>query len=487
MTYDTLPDFLAAIEDDGELVRVAVEVDPVLEVAEIVDRLSKTPGGGPAVLFEKVRGHSIPVVANLLGSERRMCRALRADSLDDVAAQIAGLIQPELPEGWLDALRLVPQFTQLTKLPPKVVRSGICQQVVRMGRDVNLYELPVPHCWPGDSGPLITAGQVYVRSLSGVRHVGVYPLEVRGRDSLFVHWNPHQQAAHCFSEYGERRQPMPVAVTLGGDPACLWAATAPLPPATDPLLLAGLLRQQNVELVRCRSLELDVPAQAEVIIEGIIDGAAELELAGPVSGAHGFYALPEQLPRMQVTAITHRSNPVFPAVIPGRPPTEETWLANAVQRAFLPLVRLYLPEIEDLHLPASGAGRNLLFVSIRKRYPQQARKVMNALWGLNWLMTSKIVVVVEADVDVQDESAVWFHVGANCHPGRDVLFNEGPTHWQDHAAPVRGLGHKMGIDATRKLPDEGHPRAWPEPLQTTPEMRDLVTGRWPEYGITKST
>ena len=485
--YDNLSDFLSELADDGELLRIRAEVDPAFELAEITDRVCKSAGGGPALFFENVKGRSIPVVTNLLGSRKRMCKALGAESFDEVAERIAGLIRPDVPDGWMEKLKLVPQFTQLAKLPPKVVKTGVCQQVVEMGSDVSLDDLPIPHCWPGDAGPAITMGQVYTRSpVSKVRNVGLYAMEVRDGKSLFVHWNMHQDGWRNLDEYRREGKQMPIAVALGGDPVYAYMADSPLPPNTDECLLGGFLRGKSVELVRCRSIDLEVPAHAEIVVEGHIDASALLESAGPIGGSSGFYSPAEDLPTMHVTAVTHRSNPIFPALIFGKPPMEDYWFGKATERIFLPLVKLFVPELVDLHQPRAGVFRNLLFVSIRKQYPQQARKVMHALWSLGLLMVSKIVVVVEEGIDVHDEEQVWFAVGGNTHPGRDVVLCEGPTHPLDHAAPVRGMGHKLGIDATRKLPEEGHPRPWPDPLEMHTEIKDLVTRRWAEYGLAGS-
>lgn len=484
MPCDNLADFLAELEDDRELVRIAAEVDPVLEIAEITDRVSKAAAGGRALFFEKVKGKSIPVVTNVLGSESRVCRALRAGSFDEAAARVADLVKPNLPEGWLGSLKIVPQLAQLIRLPPKVAKTGVCQQVVKVGRDVDLRELPVPLAWPREASPTITAGQVYTRSLStGLRSAGLYPIELRGHNSLAVHWDPHQDGWRNFNEHRQAGRQMPVAVVLGGDPVLSYAAFAPFPAGIDPLLVAGFLRGDSIELIKCRSIDLEVPASAEFVIEGAIDTAAPLAAAGPIALPTGFYSLPEESATIEVTAVTHRSNPVFPAMIPGHPPAEEFWLGKATERMMLPLVRLFVPELVDLHFPKAGAFRNLVFVSLRKEYPQQARKLMNALWSLGGLMVTKIIVAVDAEVYVRNEDAVWFQVGANVHPGRDVLFCEGPTHFSDHAAPVRGMGHKIGIDATRKLPEEGHPRPWPDPLEATRQIRELVDRRWAEYGL----
>ncbi|MBW3540462.1 MAG: UbiD family decarboxylase [Planctomycetes bacterium] len=484
MSDDTLTTFLNAVEDDGELVRVRVEVDPRFELAEIVARSYAGTGDGPALFFENVAGRSMPVVANLLGSRRRLLKALGVESLEAAGDKLASLTRAEIPDGWTQALRLVPQWTQLARLPPRSIKTGVCQQVVRMGQDVNLGELPIPHCWPGEAAAAITLGQVVTADPDeGLRSVELAPLSVRGRNTLAVHWTAHDGGWANFESHRRRRRQMPVSVVVGGDPILAFAAEAPLPPRTDPWLLAGLLRGRSVETVRCRSVELEVPAGAELVIEGLVDTTQPVEPAGPTALPTGFLSLETPAPTLSVTAITHRSNPVFPIRVYAQPPSETTWIARACERMFLPLVRLAVPEVVDLHLPPAGAGRNLAFVSIRKRYAGQARKVLNALWGLERLATMKLLVVVDAEVDVHNEGAVWFHVGAHAHPGRDAVFCEGPTHAFDHAAPVCGMGHKLGLDATRKLPEEGHPRPWPAALDASEEIRRLVTRRWSEYGL----
>lgn len=482
--YDNLSDFIAELEDDGELVRVSAEVDLELEMTEIAVRLRGSSSSGPAVLFEHVKGRATPVVVNLLGSEARILKALRTSSFEESARKIAALIQPDLPEGWLEAVRLVPQISQLTRLPPKIVRTALCQQVVRLGRDIDLSHLPIPRFWPGEASPVITMGQVYTKSpRTGVRDVGMYPLEVRDGNSLAICWNPHQDGWRIFQEYREQGVQMPVAVALGGDPILSYVANVPLPANTDECLLAGFLRDANIELAKCRTVDLEVPATAEIVLEGMIDPQGRLESAGPMGCATGFYDEPENIPQLNVTALTHKSNPIFPARLFSPPPSEEHWIAQATERIFLPFARLFVPEIVDFHQPRAGVARNIAFVSIRKEYPQQARKVMQALWSLPAFMVSKMVVVVDADVDVRDAEQVWFYAGANAHPGRDVVLCEGPTHFTDHAAPVRGLGHKMGIDATRKLAGEGHPRSWPQELRMDEETVEQVTRRWNDYGF----
>jgi 4-hydroxy-3-polyprenylbenzoate decarboxylase len=487
MTFDTLTDYLTALEDGRELVRIPVEVDLRSELAEIVDRVTRQPDGGPAVLFERPAGRAVPVVANLFGSERRMCRVLGIAALDDAGRRMASLVQPELPQGWMEVLRLVPQFAQLVRLPPRSVKAGLCQQVVKLGGDVNLADLPVPQRH-GEIAPVMTLGQVYTRDPeTGLRHAALTPLAVRGRTQLAVHWTAHDVGFQHFAAWRAKRQQMPLAVAFGGDPLLALAAACPLPANTDPLLLAGFLRDRAVDVVKCRSLELEVPASAEIVLEGLIDTTLPPERSGPIALASGFYSPPEDVPVAQVTALTHRSNPVFPVLVPAAPAGEQMWINRAIERLFLPLVRLAVPEVVDLQLPAAGAGRNLAFVSIRKQYAGQARKVMHALWGLGWLMTAKLLIIVDAHVNVHAAEEVWFEVGANTHPGRDAVFAEGPAHMDDHAAPVRGMGHKLGLDATRKFPEEGHPRPWPDRLGTTDDIARLVTRRWGEYGFAAAT
>jgi 4-hydroxy-3-polyprenylbenzoate decarboxylase len=484
MAYENLSDFINELHDDGELVRISAEVDPLLEITEITDRVSKSPNGGPALFFENVKGSSMPVVINLLGSYKRMCRALGVNAFEEVADRIAGLIKPQVPEGWIEKLKLVPQLAQLAKLPPRIVRTGACQQVVKLGRDVDLSELPVLQCWPLDAGRFITFGQVFTKNpVNGERNVGMYRLQLKDRNTCFMHWHLHHDGCQNFMEYKKLGTQMPIAVSLGGDPVFPYMATAPLPPNTDECLLGGFLRGAPVDLVKCRTIDLEVPASAEIVIEGYVDTTEPWHTEGPFGDHTGFYSLADQFPLYHVTAITQRANPIYPTTIVGKPPMEDYWLGKATERIFLPLIRMFIPEVVDYNLPRPGAFHNLCFVSIKKTYPMQARKVMNAIWSMGQMMFSKIVVVVDAHVDVQDEEKVWFHVGANVHPGRDVVFNEGPTDILDHAAPVCGVGHKMGIDATRKFPEEGHPRPWPDEMIMSREVKDFVTQRWAQYGL----
>ncbi len=484
MAHRNLSDFIGELEDDGDLVRVSAEVDPVLELAAITARVCQSSQSSPALFFENVRGSSIPVVTNLLGSRARICKALGVASLDEAAARFASLIAPQAPQGLFETLRLMPEYAQLGTLAPKSVSTGSCQQVVKLGSDVNLESLPIPQCWPQEATGSITAGQVVTRHPNtGQRDVDLTPLSVKDQTSLVVHWDAHDDGWNNYLEHRRQHLQMPIAIALGGDPLCTYASSIPAPYGNDETMLAGFLGGRNVELVTCRSVELEVPADVEIVIEGYIDVDKPLERAAPLGSASGFYGQTNELPVLKVTGLTHRSNPIFPAMIPNRPPAESEWLGRATESILSPFVKLFVPEIKALHQPRYGSFRNFLFVSIDKRYPQQARKVMHALWSFNRLTVSKIIVVLDSDIDVTDEGLVWFHVGANVHPGRDVTFCEGPTHVSDHAAPVSGVGHKMGIDATRKLPEEGHPRPWPDALTMTSDIEALVSERWAEYGM----
>ncbi|MEK6260904.1 MAG: UbiD family decarboxylase [Planctomycetota bacterium] len=484
MPHDFLTDFLTKLQDAGELVRVAAPVDAALELAAIVDQVTKSGEGGPAFFFENVKNSSIPVVANLLGSRRRLCLALGVDSLDQASAMMDRLLNGEASSGWLDALKLTAPISPSNRFAPRVIKTAVCQQVVKLGRDVNLWDLPIPRCWPGEANPTLTAAQTLTRHpTTGTEHWGSYPLQVVGPREIVPHWHrQHEGHRHWQTAVRERKQ-LPVAMSLGGDPLLALSAAAPLPAGVDRGLFAGFLRGTSLDLVKGRSVELDVPAGAEIILEGYIDHAAAPLLAPPIASDSGHYSLPEELPVVQVTAITHRANPVLSVVIASRPPSEASWISLALARLFLPMAQRLIPEIVDWHQPFAGAGRNLLFVSIRKESPQQARRVLNALWGLGHFGQSKLIVVVDADVNVHREEDVWFAVGSHAHPGRDSIFNQGPTAMDDHAAPVRGIGHAVGIDATRKLPDEGHPRDWPLALQHPDELIARVHERLSEFGL----
>lgn len=485
MPYPRLADFLVALHDDGDLVRIAGEVDPRYELAAItVDACRSRADGGPALLFENVKGSGLPAVANLLGSARRLCKAPGVASFDEAAQRLVAAVTPEIPEGWADALRLLPRLSQLASVPPRSVKSGACQQVVKLGTDVDLAELPIPHCWPGETGRTLTAAQVYLRGLqTGARHVGRYPLQVAGRNSLVIHWDIHDEAAHIHQEYIAQERQMPVAIALGGDPLLTYAAGAPLPPGADALLLTGLLHGGGVEVVRGRSVELEIPANAEFILEGYVASADAANGTGAVASPQGFVLERRDLPTLHLTALTHRANPVLPVIVRGPPPSEEQRLSKLTERLLLPFVRFFLPEVVDINLPECGGASRLLFVSIRKQYPRQAAKVMHALWSLRPLLAVKTIVAVDADVDVQDERQVWFAVASHVDAGRDVIVADGPRDMADHATPIAGVGGRLGLDATRKGPAEGARYDSPLPAAVPRDVEQRIAACRQELGL----
>ena len=482
MTFASLAEFLAVLQDNGELVRITVPVDSALEMAAITDRVAKSSSeGGPALLFENVKNSKIPVVTNLLGSRRRLCLCLGVSDLDAVAAELDRRWLTDQPGGWLDALKIVPGWGGLSKWTPKLVKSATCQQVVRLGRDVNLWDLPVPRCWPGESDPVITSGQIVTcHPTTGQTTIFNSPLVVTAQSELAIYDGDYDQR-DLINAAIESQQNLPVSIVLGSDPVVALAAS--LPGMSDPRLFAGLLRGASLEQVRCRSNELEVPAAAEIIIEGYLDAAnPRSSKTLSVARGNGRYVRRE-LPIIQVTAITHRANPVFPAtVVSSTPPGEESWIALACERMTLPLLKRLLPEIMDIHQPFSGAGRNLLFVSIRKTVEHQARRVLHAIWGMEYFGQTKTVVIVDADVDVKREDHVWFTVGNNACPSRDFLFSDGLARDDDYTPLTPTLSSRVGIDATRKK-DHESPFAWPDTLEMSQEIVEQVAERWSEYDL----
>jgi len=481
--------FLKQLEAAGELRRIPVEVDPVLEMGAIADRVSKQAGGGPALLFEKPKGGSMPVVMNAYGSLKRMRMALGVDQaprgLDALADRIETLIAEALPKpglGFFDKLAKLPMLAEVSAWMPDTVRKGICQEVVKTGDQVRLSELPVLTTWPEDGGPFITFGMSHVRYKDGRRNMGLYRLQVYDDRTLGFHTQLHHDGARARHGYrdGDR---MPVAVAFGGDPALLYAATAPLPPFLSEVMFTGFLRGEGVEMVKCVSHDLEVPADSELVIEGWVD-PAELRREGPFGDHTGYYSLADDYPVLHVEAITHRKSPVYPATIVGRPPQEDAYLGLATERIFLPLLRMVLPEIRDMHLPAAGAFHNLVIVSMRKEYPGHAQKVMCAIWGTGQIMFTKCVVVVDEDIDPHDLNEVLFRITSNVDPRRDMLFTDGPLDVLDHSSDRFAFGSKVGIDATRKNKAfDGFPREWPRDLVFPESVLESITARWKDYGL----
>jgi 4-hydroxy-3-polyprenylbenzoate decarboxylase len=477
MAFRDLREWIELLEREGELRRVGAEVDPHLEVTEIVDRTVKA--GGPALLFERPKGSTHPLLINQFGTERRMCLAFGVERLDDVASKLADVLEMQPPEGLAAKVRGLKTLKSIADSRPKVVRSGPSQEIVLQGDEVDLGLLPVMTCWPGDAAPFVTLPAVVTRDpRTGGRNVGMYRLQVLGPRSTAVHWQLHKdgRADYLFSD-GR----LEMAVALGLDPVSAYSASAPLPKHIDEFMLAGFLRGTPVELVKGVSVDLEVPAAAEIVLEGYVEHG-DLVDEGPFGDHTGFYTPAEPFPVFHVTAMTMRRDAVYPSIVVGKPPQEDAWLGKATERIFLPAVRMSVPEIVDYDLPVAGAFHNLAIVSIRKSFPGHARKVMNALWGLGLLSLTKGIVVVDEHVDVHDYAQVLFYAGANVDPKRDVVIGEGPLDHLDHAPTLQFLGGKIGIDATAKSPAEGA-REWPPEIEMTAEVRELVDRRWAEYGL----
>jgi 4-hydroxy-3-polyprenylbenzoate decarboxylase len=472
-----LRDWIALLEREGELVRVATEVDPDLEITEIVDRTVKA--GGPALLFEHPKGARHSLLINQFGTERRMCMAFGVERLDDVATKLSDVLEMQPPQGLADKVRGLKKLKSIADSRPKSVGRGACQEVVLTGDDVDLDRLPIQRCWPGDPAPFITLPAVITHDPhSRTRNVGMYRMQKVDRRTTLMHWQLHKDGrADRLMTDGR----MEVAVALGLDPVTAYSASAPLPKHIDELMLAGFLKGTPVEVVKGRTVDIEVPAAAEIVLEGYIE-QDEVAPEGPFGDHTGFYTPAEPFPVFHVTALTLRRDAVYPSIVVGKPPQEDAWLGKATERIFLPAVRMTIPEIVDYDLPAAGAFHNCVIVSIRKAYPGHARKVMHGLWGLGMLSLSKSIVVVDAHVDVHDYEQVFFYVAANVDPKRDVELAEGPLDHLDHAPTLQFVGGKLGIDATAKGPAEGT-REWPPEIEMTPEIRDLVDRRWDEYGI----
>jgi 4-hydroxy-3-polyprenylbenzoate decarboxylase len=472
-----LRDWIRLLEREGELVRVTAEVDSDLEATEIVDRVVKA--GGPAVLFENVKGARHPLLVNQFGTEKRMCMAFDAPSLDAVADRLGSVLEMQPPQGLVEKVRGLKQLKSIADSMPKVVKRAPCQEVILEGDQIDLTRLPIQRCWPGDPAPFITLPAVITRDpRTGTRNVGMYRMQVVDERTTFMHWQTHKDGrADWLAANGK----LEVAVALGLDPVSAYSASAPLPKHIDEFMLAGFLKGEPVELVQARTVDLEVPANAEIVLEGYVK-AGETAIEGPFGDHTGYYSPAEPFPLFHLTAITMRENAIYPSIVVGKPPAEDAWLGKATERIFLPAIKMSVPEIVDYDLPVAGAFHNCVIVSIRKAYPGHARKVMHAIWGLGMLSLSKSVVVVDEHVNVHDYEEVFFKVGANVDPKRDVVITEGPTDQLDHAPLVENLGGKIGIDATHKLPEEGA-RPWPEEIEMSAEIRELVDSRWAEYGI----
>jgi 4-hydroxy-3-polyprenylbenzoate decarboxylase len=470
--------WIALLEREGELVRVSAEVDPDLEITEIADRTVKA--GGPALLFENVKGSRQPLLINQFGTERRICLAFDAPSLDDVAAKLSDVLEMQPPQGLVEKVKGLQKLKSIADSRPKTVGRGASQEIVLTGDDVDLDLLPIQRCWPGDPAPFITLPAVITHDpRNGDRNVGMYRMQKVDRRTTLMHWQIHKdgRADYLFAD-GR----LEVAVALGLDPVSAYSASAPLPKHIDEFMLAGFLKGSPVELVAAKTIGVLVPATAEIVLEGYVE-RGDVAPEGPFGDHTGYYTPVEDFPVFHVTALTMRRDAIYPSIVVGKPPQEDAWLGKATERIFLPAVKMSVPEIVDYDLPVAGAFHNCCIVSIRKAYPGHAQKAMHAIWGLGMLSLTKSVVVVDEWVDVHDYEEVFFRVGANVDPKRDVLITEGPLDHLDHAPTLQFFGGKLGIDATHKGPAEGT-REWPPEIEMSLEVRERVTQRWAEYGIT---
>ncbi len=480
MGYRDQAQFIKTLEDAGELVRIKEYVNPHLEITEITDRISKQYG--PALLFENT-GYDFPVLINSMGTEKRMAMALGVEKLDDLAHQIEGLFKTftSPKNSFIDKLKLLPQLGEVASWMPKQIGGkGACQQVVM--KDPDITKLPVLKCWPEDGGPFVTLPVIQTQDPhTGIRNVGLYRMQVFGSTLTGMHWHRHKVSARHFNEYKKLGKKMPVVVTIGGDPAYAYCGTAPLPDGVDEFMLAGFIRKKRVELVKCLTQDMYVPSDVDFVIEGYVDPEEDFILEGPFGDHTGYYSLADYYPRFHITAITHRRDAVYAATIVGIPPQEDAWIGKATERIFLaPIKMTMVPEIVDMVLPVEGVFHNLVIVKIRKEYPGQALKVMNSLWGAGQMMFTKMMVVVDGDVNIHDNAEVARYIGTHVHPAHDIIFSQGPTDVLDHSCSVMAYGGKMGIDATSKLPEELVGRTEDFSKDTKPDVDDVLR-TYPEF------
>ncbi len=481
MAYRDLREFIRALEESQELKRISVEVDPVLEIAEFADRAVKQ--GGPALLFENPKGSNVPVLINAFASMRKMEIALEVASVEEVAQRIVEFLEMRVPEGIIGKLKMLPKLAEMGAFFPKIVSQGACQEVVRADR-FSLLDYPILQCWPEDGGRFITLPLVFSKNPdTGKRNCGMYRMQVFDERTAGMHWQTHKQGAEHYrrtQHHGRKR--MDVAVAIGADPATMYSAILPLPPDLDEMMIAGFLRQSHVEMVKCRTADLEVPANAEIVLEGYVE-VGELRTEGPFGDHTGFYSLADEYPVFHVTCVTQCENPIYATTIVGPPPMEDYYMGKAIERIFLPLMRLQLPEVRDIAMPPEGIFHNLILVSMRKSYPGHARKVMHSIWGAGQAMFSKVIVVVDEDVDVQNYREVTWKALNNIDPERDIQFVLGPVDSLDHSSRLPNYGSKMGIDATRKWPGEGFTRPWPGVIEMAPEVKRRVDELWKKAGL----
>jgi len=484
MGYQNLREFIAFLESKNEIHYIDAPVSRDLEITEITDRAVKS--GGPALYFRNVEGFTMPIVTNLFGTHQRMALALGVDSTDDLTQKvrdILGIVKTP-PESLFDKLKTLKDMASIAKTQPKTVSSGPCQEVVKIGHEADLNFLPHLKCWPDDGGRFITMPLVISRDpITGKRNVGTYRMQVYDSNTAGMHWQSHKVgASHYRSGELEELKKMEVAVTLGSDPTTMWTGALPLPPDMDEIAVSGVISNSSVKMVKCKTIDLEVPANSEVVLEGyVIPG--ELKEEGPFGDHTGYYSLEDDYPVFHLTAITHKKDPIYPATVVGRPPSEDYFMGKAVERLMLPALQLTLPEIVDINMPAEGVFHNLVIVSMKKEYPGHTRKVMNAIWGLGLMMLAKGIIIVDDNVNVQDLSEVAWRVSSNINPDTDLVVTEGPVDDLDHSSPTPKYGSKLGIDATKKTEMDGRKRTWPPDVIMSDEMKSYVSKRWTEYGF----
>jgi 4-hydroxy-3-polyprenylbenzoate decarboxylase len=490
VAYRDLREFVKELEKAGELKRVRAEVDPVLEIAEITQRVArdanrKPDSVGPALLFEKPKGSPYPLLVNTFGSVKRMCMAFGVDELDEVAGRIRGFLDTKSPQGIFDKIKMLPKLAELGSFFPKTVKNGGCKEVIQQGSDVNLFDFPILKCWPQDGGRFITFPLVFTKNPeNGKRNVGMYRMQVFDERTTGMHWQTQKHGAEHFRRARGKNPEgrIPVSVAIGSDPATTLSGMLPIPPDLDEMMFAGFLRKESVEMVVCETNELEVPANAEIVLEGYVN-LNEMRTEGPFGDHTGFYSLEGEYPVFHVECVTHKKDPIYLTTVVGPPPQEDFYMGHAVERVFLPVMKMQYPEIVDVAMPAEGIFHNLMIVAIRKSYPGQARKIMNAIWSLGQAMFTKMIVVVDHDVDVHNYSEVVWKALCAIDPERDVQFSFGPVDTLDHAARMQDYGSKMGIDATRKWPTEGFTRPWPDEILMDETTKKRVADLWRTLGI----
>ncbi|MFT9494432.1 menaquinone biosynthesis decarboxylase [Anaerosolibacter sp.] len=478
MSYKDLQDFVKRLEDIGQLKRVPVEVDRNLEITEIVDRVSKAYG--PAILFENVKDSPYPVLINAFGTYERTNMALEVNDINKIAQEIENLMDMSSGITFVNKVKSVPKLARLAQISPKKITKAVCQEVIE---EPDLTKLPILKCWPEDGGPFITLPLVITKDPeTGMQNMGMYRLQVYDEKTTGMHWHLHKDGRRIYEKYRVLGGKMPVAVAIGCDPATIYSAAAPLPKEVDEMIFAGFLRKSPLEIVKCVTNDLFVPANAEFILEGYVD-IDELRVEGPFGDHTGYYSVRDLFPVFHVKKITRKRNPIYPATVVGKPPMEDCYLGKVTERILLPMVKLHIPEIIEMNFPIEGVFHNCVIVSIKKSYPGQAKKVMHAMWGMGKMMYTKMIIVVDEHVNPHDLSTVAWKVFNNIDAAGDIVIVEGPLDALDHASNLPRYGHKMGIDATKKWSTEGHTREWPNDIEMLKEIKDMVSERWEQYGI----